>query len=260
MSTAVTENQNQDAQKPDAEGEEAIPTYDVVLRVRRYNPEFETEAHWDEWPLTMYGTDRVLDALHKVKWELDGSLSFRRSCAHGVCGSDAMRINGRNRLACKTLLKDLDLSKPILVEPIKGLPCEKDLIVDMEPFFQSYREIMPFLVNEDHTPTGERFQSQEDRERFDDTTKCILCAACTSSCPVFWTDGQYFGPAAIVNAHRFIFDSRDQAGDMRLEILNDKEGVWRCRTTFNCTEACPRGIQVTKAIAEVKKAVFASAL
>lgn len=260
MSTAATENQTQDAQKPGDKGEESIPTYDVVLKVRRYDPEFSSEAHWDEWNLTMYGTNRVLDALHKVKWELDGSLSFRRSCAHGVCGSDAMRINGRNRLACKTLLKDLDLSKPILVEPIKGLPCEKDLIVDMEPFFQSYREIMPFLVNEDHTPTGERFQSQEDRARFDDTTKCILCAACTSSCPVFWTDGQYFGPAAIVNAHRFIFDSRDQAGDMRLEILNDKEGVWRCRTTFNCTEACPRGIQVTKAIAEVKKAVFASAL
>ena len=206
----------------------------------------------------MYGTDRVLDALHKVKWEIDGTLSFRRSCAHGVCGSDAMRINGRNRLACKTLLKDLDLSKPITVEPIKGLPVEKDLIVDMEPFFQSYREIMPFLINKGHEPTKERLQSAEDRERFDDTTKCILCAACTSSCPVFWTDGQYFGPAAIVNAHRFIFDSRDDAGDMRLEILNDKEGVWRCRTTFNCSEACPRGIQVTKAIAEVKQAVLAA--
>jgi len=234
-----------------------IPTFDITLKVRRYNPEDETEAHWDEWKLTMYGTDRVLDALHKVKWEHDGTLSFRRSCAHGVCGSDAMRINGRNRLACKTLLKDLDTKKPITVEPIKGLPVEKDLIVDMEPFFQSYREIMPFLINKGHEPTKERLQSAEDRERFDDTTKCILCAACTSSCPVFWTDGQYFGPAAIVNAHRFIFDSRDDAGDMRLEILNDKEGVWRCRTTFNCSEACPRGIQVTKAISEVKQAILA---
>lgn len=260
MSTAVTENENENQDVQEESSSETIPTYDVTLKVRRYDPEFSEDARWDEWQLTMYGTDRVLDALHKVKWELDGSLSFRRSCAHGVCGSDAMRINGRNRLACKTLLKDLDLDKPIVVEPIKGLPCEKDLIVDMEPFFQSYREIMPFLVNDDHDPTYERYQSQEDRERFDDTTKCILCAACTSSCPIFWTDGQYFGPAAIVNAHRFIFDSRDQAGDMRLEILNDKEGVWRCRTTFNCTEACPRGIQVTKAIAEVKKAVFASAL
>ncbi|MCH8560234.1 succinate dehydrogenase iron-sulfur subunit [Nesterenkonia sp. LB17] len=233
-----------------------VPSFDVTLQVRRYDPEFSDDARWDEWTITMYGTDRVLDALHKVKWEIDGSLTFRRSCAHGVCGSDAMRINGRNRLACKVLLKDLDTSKPILVEPIKGLPVEKDLIVDMEPFFQSYREIMPFMVNNSPAPTGERIQSPEERERFDDTTKCILCAACTSSCPVFWTDGQYFGPAAIVNAHRFIFDSRDDAGDMRLEVLNDKEGVWRCRTTFNCTDACPRGIEVTKAIQEVKRAVL----
>ncbi|MHA7210559.1 succinate dehydrogenase iron-sulfur subunit [Arthrobacter sp. MDT1-65] len=241
---------------PGVGGGGEIPTFDITLKVRRYDPEVSDEAHWDEWQLTMYGTDRVLDALHKVKWEHDGSVSFRRSCAHGVCGSDAMRINGRNRLACKTLLKDLDTSKPILVEPIKGLPVEKDLIVDMEPFFQSYREIMPFLVSKGHEPAKERLQSAEERDRYDDTTKCILCAACTSSCPVFWTDGQYFGPAAIVNAHRFIFDSRDDAGDMRLEILNDKEGVWRCRTTFNCSEACPRGIQVTKAISEVKQAIL----
>lgn len=196
---------------------DSIPTYDVVIKIRRYNPEVSSEAYWDEFPLTMYRTDRVLDALHKIKWEVDGSVSFRRSCAHGICGSDAMRINGRNRLACKTLLKDLDLSKPITVEPIKGLPCEKDLIVDMEPFFQAYREIMPFFINDSNEPERERLQTIEDRARFDDTTKCILCAACTSSCPVFWTDGQYFGPSAIVNAHRFIFDSRDDAGDLRLE-------------------------------------------
>ena len=233
-----------------------IPTFDITLRVRRYDPEASAEARWDDFKLTMYGTDRVLDALHKVKWDVDGSLSFRRSCAHGVCGSDAMRISGRNRLACKTLLKDLDTSKPITVEPIKGLPVEKDLIVDMEPFFQSYREIMPFLITSGHEPSRERIQSQHDRERFDDTTKCILCAACTSSCPVFWTDGQYFGPAAIVNAHRFIFDSRDEGAEERLDILNDVDGVWRCRTTFNCTDACPRGIQVTKAIQEVKRALL----
>jgi len=167
-----------------------------------------------------------------------------------------MRINGRNRLACKTLIKDLDITKPVYVEAIKGLPLEKDLIVDMEPFFASYREIMPFLVTNGHEPTRERLQSVAERERFDDTTKCILCAACTSSCPVFWTDGQYFGPAAIVNAHRFIFDSRDENAAVRLDILNDREGVWRCRTTFNCSEACPRGIQVTQAIAEVKQAIL----
>ncbi len=258
--TEIPEGPSKVELAPGVGGGGEIPSFDITLKVRRYDPEVSEEARWDEFKLTMYGTDRVLDALHKVKWEHDGSVSFRRSCAHGVCGSDAMRINGRNRLACKTLLKDLDTSKPILVEPIKGLPVEKDLIVDMEPFFQSYREIMPFLINGGHEPARERLQSQEDRERFDDTTKCILCAACTSSCPVFWTDGQYFGPAAIVNAHRFIFDSRDDAGDMRLEILNDKEGVWRCRTTFNCTEACPRGIQVTKAIAEVKQAVLSRSI
>ncbi|MEJ5914796.1 succinate dehydrogenase iron-sulfur subunit [Pseudokineococcus sp. 1T1Z-3] len=239
----------------------AVPSFDVTLKVRRYNAEdaadgVTPQAHWQEFTVTVHGTDRVLDALHKIKWEQDGSLSFRRSCAHGVCGSDAMRINGVNRLACKVLLKDVNPDKPITVEPIKGLPVEKDLIVDMEPFFQSYREVMPFLITSGHQPTKERLQSPEDRERFDDTTKCILCAACTSSCPVFWTDGQYFGPAAIVNAHRFIFDSRDEGADVRLEVLNDREGVWRCRTTFNCSEACPRGIEVTKAIHEVKRALL----
>ncbi|MFD6247738.1 4Fe-4S dicluster domain-containing protein, partial [Streptomyces roseolus] len=123
-------------------------------------------------------------------------------------------------------------------------------------FFQAYRDVMPFLITKGNEPTRERRQSPEDRERFDDTTKCILCAACTSSCPVFWNDGQYFGPAAIVNAHRFIFDSRDEGGEQRLEILNDKDGVWRCRTTFNCTDACPRGIEITKAIQEVKRALI----
>ena len=237
-------------------GADEIPTFDVTLRISRFNPESEQGSYWQDFTVTMHGTDRVLDAMHEIKWHLDGSLTFRRSCAHGICGSDAMRINGRNRLACKTLLKDLDISKPITVEPIKGLPVEKDLIVDMEPFFDSYKEVMPFLIAKGQEPSRERLQSAEERERFDDTTKCILCAACTSSCPVFWTDGQYFGPAAIVNAHRFIFDSRDDNAEVRLDILNDKEGVWRCRTTFNCTEACPRGIEVTKAIAEVKQAIL----
>ena len=232
-----------------------IESFTVTLIVRRFDPENDTEPKWEDFDVEMYGTDRVLDALHKIKWEQDGSLTFRRSCAHGVCGSDAMRINGRNRLACKTLIKDLDISKPIYVEPIKGLPVEKDLIVDMTPFYKAYLEINPFLVATDK-PKKERLQSPEDRARYDDTTKCILCAACTSSCPVFWTDGQYFGPAAIVNAHRFIFDSRDENAELRLDILNDKEGVWRCRTTFNCTEACPRGIEVTIAIAEVKQAIL----
>jgi succinate dehydrogenase / fumarate reductase iron-sulfur subunit len=229
---------------------------DVTVKILRYNPEVSEESRWESYQVTAEPTDRVLDALHKVKWDLDGSLTFRRSCGHGVCGSDAMRINGKNRLACKTLLKDVNPSEPITVEPIKGLPVLKDLVVDMEPFFDAYRSMMPFLVTSGNEPTRERLQSQKDRDRFDDTTKCILCAACTTSCPVYWTDGQYFGPQAIVGAHRFIFDSRDEGTDQRLEILNDQEGVWRCRTTFNCTEACPRGIEVTKAIQEVKRALI----
>ena len=255
--TATVETHEAGAQSPMG----GVPSFDVTLRVRRYTPETTgEESYWQEFTVSAHGTDRLLDALHKVKWELDGSLTFRRSCAHGICGSDAMRINGRNRLACKSLLKDLNPGKPITIEPIKGLPVIKDLVVDMEPFFASYREVMPFLITTGNAPARERIQTMEQRQRFDDTSKCIMCAACTSSCPVFWNDGQYFGPAAIVNAHRFIFDSRDAGAAERLEILNDKEGVWRCRTIFNCTEACPRGIEVTKAIQEVKRALITRSL
>lgn len=222
MATPVMEKSDQ-APEP---GFADSPYITVTFRVRRFNPEVAAEATWEDFQLEIDPKERVLDALHKIKWELDGSLTFRRSCAHGICGSDAMRINGKNRLACKTLIKDLSPEKPITVEPIKGLTVLKDLVVDMEPFFQAYRDVMPFLITKDtNEPTRERLQTAEDRERFDDTTKCILCAACTSSCPVFWNDGQYFGPAAIVNAHRFIFDSRDEAGEQRLEILNDRDGV-----------------------------------
>ena len=226
----------------------------IRLKIRRFDPEEDDEPHWETYEVPVETSDRVLDALHYVKWNLDGSLTFRRSCAHGVCGSDAVRINGVNRLACKVLVKDL--GDEIMIEAIKGLPLMKDLVVDMEPFFDAYKAVQPFLVTSGREPTRERLQSSEDRERFDDTTKCILCAACTSSCPVYWTNDAYFGPAAIVNAHRFIFDSRDDGADERLAILNEREGVWRCRTTFNCTDACPRGIEVTKAIQEVKRALI----
>jgi succinate dehydrogenase / fumarate reductase iron-sulfur subunit len=205
-------------------------------------------------------TDTVLDLLHRVKWEQDGTLTLRRSCAHGVCGSDAMRINGANALACKTLVKELGVKNDVVkiqVEPILGLRVEKDLLVDMEPFFDHYRSVMPYFITDAPVPADgrERLQSPEDRARFDDTTKCILCAACTTSCPSFWSDGRYVGPAAIVQAHRFIFDTRDDGTSERLDVLADTFGVWRCRTIFNCTNACPREIKVTEAIAEVKMAI-----
>lgn len=226
----------------------------VKLKIFRYNPERDKKPHYQKYTLEAEPTDRVLDLLESVKDNIDGTLSFRRSCAHGVCGSDAMRINGINRLACKVLVKDLGTSR-ITVEPLLGMAVLKDLIVDMEPFFEHYRSILPYQINDETPPKRERLQSPEERERFDDTTKCILCAACTTSCPSFWANELYVGPAAIVNAHRFIFDSRDRAATQRLDILNDQFGIYRCHTIFNCTLACPREIEVTKAIGEVKKAI-----
>ncbi|MCL6553787.1 MAG: succinate dehydrogenase iron-sulfur subunit [Firmicutes bacterium] len=226
----------------------------VRFRIKRFDPERDRAPHWEEYDVPVEPTDRVLDGLHYIKWYLDGTLTLRRSCAHGICGSDAMMINGRNQLACKLLIKDAGTR--ITVEPLRGLPVIKDLVVDMEPFFAKYRAVMPWLVADDPPPARERLQSPAERARFDDTTKCILCAACTTSCPIFWADGAYLGPAAIVNAHRFIFDSRDQAADERLAILAERAGVFKCRTTFNCTDACPRGIEVTRAIQEVKQAIL----
>ena len=229
----------------------------LKLRIKRQNPEAgKDKPYWEDFVVKdLDPTDQLLHALHRVKWEQDGTLTLRRSCAHGVCGSDAMRINGVNALACKVLVRDV--APYVTVEPILGLPVVKDLVVDMEPFFDHYKSVMPYFVNDDPVPDNgrERYQSVEDREIFDDTTKCILCACCTTSCPSYWANGKYVGPAAIVQAHRFIFDSRDQAHTERLEALSEPNGVWRCRTIYNCTPACPREIQVTKAIGEVKLAI-----
>ncbi len=233
---------------------------EVTFKIRRYNPESTTtkKPYWQSFTLKdVNETDRVLELMHRIKWEQDGTLAFRRSCSHGICGSDAMRINGKNALACKLLIRDV--GERVQIEPILGLPVLKDMIVDMEPFFAHYRSVMPYFVNNQPVPADgrERLQSAEDRAVFDDTTNCILCAACTTSCPSFWANGQYVGPAAIVQAHRFIFDSRDEAAQERLDALADPNGVWRCRTIYNCTPACPRGIQVTRAIGEVKLAIRA---
>ncbi|MBT3390603.1 MAG: succinate dehydrogenase iron-sulfur subunit [Chloroflexi bacterium] len=230
----------------------------VKLKIFRYDPENDKKPHFDKFTVEAEPTDRVLDLLEYIKDYQDGTLAYRRSCAHGVCGSDAMRINGVNRLACKVLVQDVGTT--LKVEPILGLPVQRDLIVDMEPFFDHYKSVIPYFVGSEEMPQKEQLQSPEDRERFDDTTKCILCGACTTSCPSFWANGSYVGPAAIVNAHRFIFDSRDQAAVERLKILNDQFGVYRCHTIFNCTDACPREIQVTQAVGEVKKAIATARL
>ena len=226
----------------------------VHLKIKRFNPEKDTQPWWGEYDVDAEPTDRLLDALNHVKWYLDGTLTYRRSCAHGVCGSDAMVVNGSNHLACKVLLKAL--GSKITVEPMRGFRVIKDLLVDLDAFFEKYKQVKPYLITHTPTPEKERLQSPADRERFDDTTKCILCGACTTSCPSFWANADYIGPAAIVNAHRFIMDSRDEGAEERFEILNSADGVWRCRTIFNCVEACPRGINVTRAIGEVKQALM----
>ncbi len=226
----------------------------VVLKIQRFDPEKDSRPHYEEYAAEVEPTDRVLDAINHVKWYSDGTLTYRRSCTHGICGSDAMRINGRNRLACKVLIKDV--GDHITIEPLLGFRVVKDLVVDMDHFFELYATIKPYLITNTPAPEKERLQSPEQREVFDDTTKCILCAACTTSCPPFWTDPQWLGPAALVNAHRFIFDSRDEGAEERLAVLNQREGVWRCRTVFNCTEACPRDIKVTRAIEQLKRLIL----
>jgi succinate dehydrogenase / fumarate reductase iron-sulfur subunit len=229
----------------------------IELRILRFDPERDSRPHEETYRVEAGPMDRVLDLLHQVKYQVDGTLTFRRSCGHGVCGSDAMLINGRNRLACKIRVDQLR-ARRISVAPLPGLPVVKDLVVDMEGFFAKFRSVRPYLISERPLPERERRQTQLSRARFDDTTKCILCAACTTSCPSFWAQPGYVGPAAIVNAHRFIFDDRDEAAGERLEILADKDGVWRCRTIFNCTDACPRGIHITQAILEVSSAIVES--
>jgi succinate dehydrogenase / fumarate reductase, iron-sulfur subunit len=230
----------------------------VTVKIHRFNPEADQAPHWESYAVDVEPTDRVLDALLEVKARHDGTLTVRKSCAHGVCGSDAMLINGRNRLACKVLVQDV--APEITVAPMKGFKVIKDMVVDMEPFFAKYRSVKPFLINDEPEPQAERLQSAAERARFDDTTKCILCGACTTSCPSFWADPDYVGPAAIVQAHRFVFDSRDRGVEERLAALDGKDGVWRCRTVFNCVEACPRDIDVTGAIADVKRALLSKKL
>src|SRR5512145_495750 len=229
---------------------------EIRLRVFRFQPDKDAKARYDVYTIETDPNERILDLLEYVRGDVDGSLSFRRSCAHGVCGSDAMRINGRNMLACKTLVYQVGAN--ITIEPLLGLKVKKDLIVDMEPFFDNYKKMLPYFINESPLPADgkERLQSPEQRARFDDSTKCILCAACTTSCPSFWASDEYYGPAALVTAHRFIFDSRDEGAAERLKILSETSGVARCHTVFNCTMACPREIQITQAIGEVKMATL----
>jgi succinate dehydrogenase / fumarate reductase iron-sulfur subunit len=228
----------------------------VTFKILRYNPEKDKEPHYETYRVEVSENMTVLDVLHQIKWDIDGTLSFRRSCAHGICGSDGMRINGKNRLACSILLKDLNTRKPITIEPLPSMPIIKDLIIDMSDFYKKNETMEPYLINNTPIPADhERLQSNEDAEKLFEAAKCIMCACCTTSCPSSWTNENYLGPAAFVKAYRFVFDTRDEATDERLDILDTPDGIWRCHTIFNCVEACPKDINVTWHISQLKKKI-----
>ncbi|RMD59734.1 MAG: succinate dehydrogenase iron-sulfur subunit, partial [Nitrospirae bacterium] len=224
-----------------------------VYKIWRCNPEEDRRAHFEEFNIEIEENFRVLDGLIKIKDELDSTLTFRRSCAHGICGSCAMKINGLNRLACQTLIKNMP--EVITIEPLPAFSVIKDLVVDMEPFFQKNEEVMPYLINNEPPPEKEWLQSIEEHKKIIESISCILCASCTSSCPSYWADKDYLGPAALLKSYRFIFDSRDRAKDRRIDIINNKHGLWRCHNIFNCTEVCPKEIKVTKHISELKRLI-----
>lgn len=226
----------------------------IHLEIQRFDPEKDDKPHFQTYTVEAAPTDRLLDALMDIKRHQDGSLSFRKSCAHGVCGSDAMRINGRDRLACKTLIRDVAAADgdTVRIEPLRHFPLQRDLLVDQGSFIAKFKSVQPYLINDQPVAAGERLQSPEERRRIDDQANCILCAACYSACPVMGANPAFLGPAAIVAAARFLDDTRDRGFEARLPVLDAPDGVWPCRNHFECTRCCPREIKVTKRINETK--------
>jgi succinate dehydrogenase / fumarate reductase iron-sulfur subunit len=220
--------------------------------VYRYNPESDAKPSMRDYEVDGLTPDMMLlDALARIKAQ-DETLSYRRSCGEGVCGSDGMNINGRNGLACVTPLKDL--KQPIEIRPLPGLPVIRDLVVDMEQFYRQYRAVKPYLINHDPTPEVEYRQSPAERERLDGLYECVLCACCSTACPSFWWNpDKFLGPAALLQARRFLADSRDQATEERLNELEDAYKLFRCHTIMNCVEVCPKGLNPTRAIGEIKQ-------
>jgi succinate dehydrogenase / fumarate reductase iron-sulfur subunit len=223
-----------------------------TFEIYRYDPDKDAKPYMQSFDIELEGTERMLlDALMKLK-KMDDSISFRRSCREGVCGSDAMNINGKNGLACLTNMQTLP--QKITLRPLPGLPVVRDLIVDMSQFFKQYHSIKPYIVNDTVAPEKERLQSQEDREELNGLYECILCACCSTSCPSFWWNPDKFvGPAGLLAAYRFVADSRDQDTEARLDNLEDPYRLFRCHTIMNCVDVCPKGLNPTRAIGKLKE-------
>ncbi|HEY1013468.1 MAG TPA: succinate dehydrogenase iron-sulfur subunit [Herpetosiphonaceae bacterium] len=229
---------------------------EVRFRVHRYDAEVDVTPRYQVYTITVDEGMTVLDGLNQIKWYQDGTVGFRRSCRSAICGSCGMLINGRNRLACNTRIKDLHSSE-ISVSPLPGFPVLRDLIVDWDPFFAKDAVMMPYLITDTPPPEqGERLQSPADYQAIDNATLCIMCACCTSSCPVQWTNGEYYGPAALTRAYRFVADTRDSADAARLDLVGTETGVWRCHTIFNCTSDCPKGVLNTENIQALKRKIM----
>jgi succinate dehydrogenase / fumarate reductase, iron-sulfur subunit len=225
----------------------------VRFEIYRYDPDRDEKPAMRSMEVRLQPTDKMLlDALMRLKAEVDDSVSFRRSCREGVCGSDAMNINGKNGLACVTNLRDL--AEPIVLKPLPGLPVIRDLIVDMSQFFKQYHSIKPFLINDTPPPEKERLQSPAEREELDGLYECILCACCSTACPSFWWNPDKFvGPAGLLQAYRFIADSRDLATKERLDDLNDPYRLFRCHTIMNCVDVCPKHLNPSRAINKIRE-------
>ena len=228
---------------------------ELTAKIKRYNPEKDDAPHWETYEVPAEPDDSALSLLLYVKWHLDGTLTFRKSCAHGICGSDAMKINGENKLACSVLLQDLVSGDgdTITFAPLPAAPVIKDLVIDQSRFFEKYRAVKPWLMTEGPAPEREREQSPEEFDIIEDATKCIMCGACTHACPSTWSDPDYLGPAAMLKAYRYTFDTRDDGDEERLPVLDSDEGLWKCYTIFNCNQACPKDIDITRWLSALKR-------
>lgn len=229
----------------------------IVLEIQRFNPKKDKEPYFEEFDLEVEKKDRVLDALMFIYRNIDGSLSFRKSCAHGICGSDAMRINGKEKLACKTLVQNVaeNDGDRVRIEPLRHLKVQKDLMVDQTPFMEKFKAVKPYFIPREKNIEREYLQSINERKEFDAATKCINCGSCYSACPVLDKNTRFLGPAALVHAARFIFDSRERGLEDRIKILDHPDGVWSCENHFECTRVCPRSIPITKLINLTKRKI-----